>query len=233
MATPTFYHPALHLGDSLIVLGAEESAHAIRSRRLRVDDTIALINGTGLSALAQVNAINKKQLCAEITEIRQHPPPQPAIHVASAIPKGDRQRTMVDMLTQSGVAAVTPLHCEYSVTRFTDKMQGKWQRAAIEACKQSGNPWLPDIRAALKLNDLLREIAVQGGTALFADQSGTALSELGFDDGVILVLVGPEGGFSDTEQSALKAAGVIPVRLGKHILRSETAAVTAAALLSN
>lgn len=231
MATATFYHPDLRGGDVEIELSAEESAHALKSRRLGMGDSIDLINGTGISARAQISRLEKKAVRAVICDITQHSEPNFSVTIFAAIPKGDRQRTMIDMLTQLGVAEITPLHCAYSVTRFSKNMHRKWQRTAVEACKQSRNPWLPQINDSVALGDFLQQKAVPESNAFFADQSGMEIEKSSLSGMKALVFVGPEGGFSTAEVSAFITNGIVPIKLGRHILRSETAAVAAAILL--
>jgi 16S rRNA (uracil1498-N3)-methyltransferase len=103
-----------------------------------------------------------------------------------------------------------------------------WQRVATQACKQCRRAWAMELAGWCTLDTLLGEGFPEGGVV--ADRDGPSLSQLG-EDVPSTMLVGPEGGFSDREQQLIERCGWIPVRLGPHVLRAETAAVVGAALL--
>lgn len=229
MAIATFYHPSLELDDTQLVLSKVESQHALKSRRLRVDSPIQVINGRGLLAQAVIAQSNKHEIVVSVQSVASCPKPK-FISVATAIPKGDRQRNMVGMLSQLGVSQILPLQCQRSVTQFKENMTEKWQRWAIEACKQSQNPWLVDIGEPTDLESLLSNV---DGAMLYADQNGqpwTALAEQAKAD-ALMILVGPEGGFSEQELSLLERSQAAPLTLAKNILRTELASVAAVAQL--
>ena len=229
MATPTFYHPQLTADSRQVELSAAESAHAAKSRRLRAGQDIRLFDGKGLVAKAVIVESIRGSICAEVSSCQRSASRQSGLIIATAIPKGDRQRTMVDMLTQLGVYQIIPLQCEHSVTRFSDNMRSKWQRISVEACKQSQNPWLPTIGEYQTIMELLESRSEQSKmTFFYADGAGERMSQLTFDSDHTVILVGPEGGFSSAESAQLQSAGISPVRLSTGILRTETAAISAA-----
>ena len=135
---------------------------------------------------------------------------------------------MIDVLTQLGVSEIIPLRCEHSVTKFTENMSQKWLRAAVEACKQSQNPWLPAISNECDLDELLSD---GNRNCVFANADGLSLSELLDNCSNTTVLIGPEGGFSDNEFAKLKQFSVPSMAIGTYILRTEAAAIAAASVL--
>lgn len=233
MATPTFYHPELTAHDSEVSLSTLESAHAVKARRLRKGNAVQLINGKGLLAQALIMDIDDRKVQLQIKHCVTVKPLK-SISIASAIPKGDRQRTMVDMLTQLGVKQIFPLECERSVTKFKSSMLEKWQRWAIEACKQSQNPWLPEIHSAISVKEAITKSSYN---ILYADVSGRFIQSLecGYERQLdptssssdVLILIGPEGGFSDSEHVLLESDRYEAICLGNTILRTELASVTA------
>ena len=234
MATPSFYCPELQDGDQRILLSEQESAHAVKSRRLREGQPIRLLNGKGRVADARLGAKHAKQVEALIDSCTHYPASHVPLRIATAVPKGDRQRMMVDMLTQLGVSQILPLECDYSSVAFKPAMLEKWQRIAIEGCKQSNNPWLPEIRPVTTVTELVIQMKRDGELGIFADQNGALPQAIfvpaGSHDPVnTTILIGPEGGFSATEQALFTDAGVRALRLSRCILRTETAAVAAAA----
>ena len=227
MALATFYHPTLELNDTTVELSAAESSHAIKSRRLSVGSSIQLINGRGILAHASISETTKRTVTVLIESLEECDLNY-SLRVATAIPKGDRQKTMVDMLSQLGVTDIIPLRCERSVSYFKPNMLEKWQRYAIEACKQSQNPWLPRILPEASIEEVLMD---KKSTVIYADSEGQSVLTLNksLRDNVT-ALIGPEGGFTELEMNLLEES-CLPVSFGAHILRTELASVIAASQL--
>ncbi len=233
MATPCFYHPDLSVSDQHIELSQAESLHAMQSRRLTSGAAINLINGQGLRASAVIVEPSKRKVTAEIQQLEVCEPALMALSVAVALPKGDRQKVMVDMLTQLGVHQIIPLTCEYSVSTLKSSQVDKLQRVAIEACKQAQNPWLPTVCEPVRLSDFCLSDQVKNSVQIFAHQYGKSAISVKHDIASAkqaVVFIGPEGGFSDSEQAVFEAQGALSVSLGQHILRTEAAAVAVASL---
>jgi len=168
-------------------------------------------------------------------------PPRPAtpapavpVTIAVALPKGDRQKWMVEKLTELGVARLVPLVTSRGVAEATDSARSRLERGVIEACKQCGRDTLMAIGAAETIGVLLAGLPA-GTRAVIADPGGVPLEATlptGHDaTTAVVVLVGPEGGFTPEEVAMAEAAGCVRVSLGRHILRIETAAIAAAARL--
>ncbi|MEM7357759.1 MAG: RsmE family RNA methyltransferase [Pseudomonadota bacterium] len=227
MSLPTFFHAELSTDQNRIELSADESSHALKARRLKSAQQVCILNGAGLRAVGAVTEQHRNRLGVDLISFETLPKPQLRISIATAVPKGDRQRTMVDMLTQHGVHRIIPLQCERSNTRFSDKLWAKWLRYATEACKQSQNPWLPQISQALNVDHLINWVAEHEVCAWYADQEGDYGSESIDSASELLFIIGPEGGFTEVEIDCLRQARLNPVCLAQNILRTETAAITA------
>lgn len=210
-------------------LDEDEARHAGTARRIRVGDAVALIDGAGTRAAAVVEAVSRRGLEFTVRERTRVPRPAVSVFVASAVPKSERFRTLIDMLTQIGVAGIVPLVCERSTVKPKRSALDRWRRIAIEACKQSRNPYLPRLEEPRSVRASLDRVP-RGGVIAFADIEGEALPGMLPARGSLHLYVGPEGGFTGTEFDALRAAGARPVSLGGNVLRVETAAVVAAAL---
>jgi len=232
MSIPTFYHPQLLASDSSLELSPNEAAHASKSRRLRAGQKIRLFNGDGLVADAELSLIERNRVQVAVSACRQLSKPQSNISICTAVPKGDRQRFMIDALCQLGVARITPLNCDYSVTRFSQKMAQKWQRFAVEACKQSQNAWLPQIDPAQDIEMCLSQNEHCQKGFYYADLDGAQRGVSASSPDQPCIFVGPEGGFSEREKDLFQSAGGNPVRLASHILRIETAAIASMALFN-
>lgn len=235
-----FIEPSVELESNLLLaLSEQESHHAAKVRRLQVNDSVMLLNGQGLKAQALIETISKKQVQVRVQHICHVPTPSHKIAVAVAIPKGDRQKYLLDMLTQLGVARITPLLCEFSASAYSNKLMQKWQRIVIEACKQSENPFVPKLGEPLspqeyvvmqqsQLTSVTQQAPATASQLFFADAQGQSMSQYTLSNNVH-VMIGPEGGFSPTEMNYLEQQQVEKICLAEHILRIETAAVAAVA----
>lgn len=226
---PCFYCPEVPAEGGKARLPEEETRHASMARRIRVGDTIGLIDGRGTRASAVVEAVARRVLTFTVRERRKVPAPSPPLVVASAVPKGERFRTMIDMLSQIGVAAIVPLNCERSTVKPRWPSGDRSRRIAIEACKQSRNPFVPEIGESVNVRDSLARVG-EKDSVVYADPGGGALNSSLAVRGYLHLYVGPEGGFTDGEKRLLANRGARPVGFGGNVLRVETAAVAGAVL---
>lgn len=223
--------PCFHIdGDidyGITALSASESAHALQSRRLKPGHDVVLLNGNGLVAKGLIESVTRREVFVDVTEKTLMPRVSPVLSVAVAMPKGDRQKILVDALSQLGVAKIVPIETEFSVSKLNDKHTQKLTRVIREACKQSQNPWYPQLAQPASLDDYMENVP----NAYYADQFGLAISDIsaGANYSEIVVLVGPEGGFSEAEQQKFSDKGFRSIKLGQHILRTETAALAISA----
>lgn len=229
-----FYKADLDEITGSVVLDGDEAHHAATVRRVRVGEDISLTNGAGLMCLGKVDAIDNKPSTVTISVASCERQSRPVrVHLAAALPKGDRQRTMLDMATQAGMDCFTPLSCERSVSREGDNAGERWRKIVMEAMKQSRRAWLPEIRPSMELVGLVG-VLPESTLLLLASGDGQPAAELAIPANVneVVILVGPEGGFTGTEVARILAAGAIAVRLVDSVLRTETAAVLATGLVA-
>jgi len=229
MARPSFFHLDIPAVGGKVSLDERESHHAGASRRLRVGDEISLLDGAGLIADATIEIVTKDQLTATIFSRNLIPAPARTVHVACALPKGDRQRNLLDMLSQIGISSFTPLLCERSMVKAKSINLDRLHRIAVEACKQSQNPYLPETRAPVGVADILRTASGPDSCCVLAHRDGAEFKVPAQTQ--VTVLVGPEGGFTEAELELILNAGALAFNLSDNILRIETAAVIAAGLL--
>jgi 16S rRNA (uracil1498-N3)-methyltransferase len=143
---------------------------------------------------------------------------------------------VVQKATELGVARLVPLLCERSVVQLdaqhAQRKLSHWRAIAVAACEQCGRNRLPELAAPAALAEFLRGGGAAGKTRLLLSPDATAtLAELARPAAGVTVLVGPEGGLADQERQAALAAGFTAVRLGPRVLRTETAAIVALAVL--
>lgn len=223
----------LSAGGAVEVTG-DEAHHALSVKRVAVSDAVELLNGRGVIARGAVVSTSKKSLTVQVEASAALPRPTPEIIIAAAAPKGPRAEAMIEQMSQIGVSRWIPLVTERSVVEPRDKRIAKWRIATVvESAKQCGRAWLMEIDEPTTLSECLAR--ADQPRLLLADADGRGCREsLGELDSArpILLLVGPEGGFSDAERQAIAAAGATPISLGPHILRLETAAAVGAAAIA-
>ena len=232
MAEHWFHTPAIPHEGELVELDAQESSHATRSRHLEPGKEIVLSDGAGTTARALLKDARRRGASALVVERTLHPTPARRIHLACALPKGDRLSTLLSMATQLGMTDFTPLVARRSVVQPGAETPERWQRVVREACKQSRRPWQPVIHSPASPAESA-ESAGASARVLLMDRAGEPITNLlGPSPGDCLVLVGPEGGFDDEEIAELSEAGARPCALARGILRIETAAAAALAALA-
>lgn len=220
-----------------IMLEGEQARHAIQVMRFNLGDQIVLFDGTGTEYEAVIDQVEKKRLWLSVESQRVVPRGIRAnITLAVALPKGDRQKVLVEKLVELGVERLIPLKSIRSVAMANEKVIQRLQKQVVEASKQCGRNRLMKIESESTIDGLpsllepeaLKLIAdpYQGQSIL--DVSAQCLSEMPVE---IVAAIGPEGGFDDGENAMSKDLGFQPMRLGPSILRVETAAIAVAAIL--
>lgn len=213
--------PDLRSESGVITLSSEEARH-VASRRLREGDAFVVFDGRGGRAIAHLESIARRETRARIGPIEEVARESSGFVLASAIPKGDRLSTMLQMLTQIGVETWQPLVLEDSATRKLDPAASRLQRILVESAKLARRAWLMEVRAPIGLDALLESTA---GPIVFGDREGESGP---LDASTALLVIGPEAGLCEAERARLRAAGARPHSFAPHNLRIETAAVAAA-----
>ena len=225
-----FVTSAAELTDALEV-GGEDGHHLARVLRLRTGETVTVADGAGQWRAYAVTEVAASVVHLEAgVVIQQEPIPSERLAVAFALTKGDKPELVVQKLTELGVDRILPVLAERSVSRPDPARAGsaaeRWRRIAREAARQCRRATLPTVEDLAPLAALSWHPAV-----VVAERGGLPAEGLGCPPGdEILVVVGPEGGLAESEVDALKPWARLD--LGPHILRAETAALAAAALLA-
>jgi len=215
-----------------VTLGGDEARHLARVMRARVGDEVAIFDGRGRAWPARVVAVGRGTVELAAGELRESPPrPGATLTLAVALPKGDRQKWLIEKLTELGVDVLVPLVTERGVAEATPAAIERLGRGVIEACKQCGRDRLMEIGEPVTVAEIVaaRPVAAVG---LVADPAGGPLPAGGQQAPAVIGLVGPEGGLTASELAAADAAGWRRITLGHHVLRTETAAIALAARLA-
>jgi 16S rRNA (uracil1498-N3)-methyltransferase len=220
---------------NLVVLDGPEASHITTVNRLGPGDEILLFDGTDREFLARIVDARKNQVQAEIRQIQSVSRELPfRLCLAVALPRGDRQKILVEKLVELGVTTLFPVACDRSVALPEASAVRRLHRRVIEASKQCGRNRLMGIARPVTYNEFVgmefeglhRFIAHPGGPSKPAVAVNRRLPPT---DGVVIA-IGPEGGFSDCEIDLASRSGWNCLSLSQSILRVETAAVVAATL---
>lgn len=221
-----FYTP--NISDTKnYVLSETESKHAIKVLRLNEGDIIHLVNGKGVFYKAEISLAHPKKCQVRIIKQKIEPVLKPKIHIAIAPTKNnDRLEWFIEKATEIGVSEITPVICENS-ERYKLKTE-RLTKKAISAIKQSLKATLPLINETIKFNNFISK-EFNGGKyiAHCYKQQQAALKNCYTKGKNALILIGPEGDFSEQEIHLAFKNGFTPVTFGKSRLRTETAGVVA------
>jgi 16S rRNA (uracil1498-N3)-methyltransferase len=228
------FYTADELGPGEYALTGSEAHHLATVRRFAPGDRVVLFNGDGHDYPAEILSVGKRSVALNVLarEPAGRELPFPLV-VACALPKGDRADFLVEKLTELGATRFVPLVTARAVVQPKASVVEKFGRAVIEASKQCGRNRLMAVDPPRKWADFLALPDLPAARLVLHTGPGlTALRAGGSRDGFALA-VGPEGGFAPEEVSAALAKGWAAATLGPRVLRVETAAIAAAALLGS
>lgn len=228
-----------------IRLNKPESHHLVQVCRARHGDTVVAFDGRGNEWVCALSEGSKSQCTLKVrSHLRQKPLPY-RIALGQALPKGKSMEAIVRKATEIGVRQIIPLESERTEVHLggdrEENKREKWMTIAVEAAKQCGNPFLPEVlpvqRAATFIEsaagyDLKLIASLHPGARSLKHVLSDYRQEKGQPPSNVLWLVGPEGDFTAAEISLSQTHGFLPVSLGPLVLRCETAAIFALSILS-
>lgn len=231
-----FINPTDITGETAQLTGPE--AHHLRSvLRLTPGDPVTFFDGTGARYQARVEQILKDRVTATIVEHTQDLPPKVRLHLGQALLKGQKMDLILQKATELGVDAIWPFYSEHGIHKtLRDTQMERWQRIVLEACKQCDRAKPLEIHDTREITNLIAEPPPCEARLIFWEHEirqtlTEVLTNQATDCRSVLFLLGPEGGFSETEVACAQQEGFIPVSLGPRILRAETATLAATAIL--
>ena len=231
-----FAEAALAQGARVSLTGSA-AAHAQRVLRLEAGDALTLFNGDGHDYPSRIAGFGRGTVEVTVEGRGDARPESPlAVTLVQGIARSERMDLMVQKATELGVAAILPVTTARSVVRLDretrERKLAHWRGIAVAACEQCGRARIPSIVAPVPLAECLGAPAA-GARLLLAPDAPLSLADAARGQSSIEVLVGPEGGLEDGERDAALAAGFRTCRLGPRVLRSETAAIAALAILQS
>jgi 16S rRNA (uracil1498-N3)-methyltransferase len=219
-----------------VTLSDSAAAHVTRVLRLRAGDAVTLFNGDGADYPARIAALGRGTVEVQVTGRTAARAESPlGLTLVQGIARAERMDLVVQKATELGVAAVVPVASARSVVRLDaesrERKAAHWRAVAVAASEQCGRARIPSIAEPMPLTSWLAKPANRGTRLLLSPEADTSLAALARDATDIELLVGPEGGLEDEERTSALAAGFRACRLGPRVLRSETAAIAALAIL--
>ena len=236
MRVPRIYTDQPLRSGREVLLPEQAGEHVARVLRLERGHPLILFNGDGCEYDANLAALAKRSVTAEVTGVREVDREAPLkLTLAQGIARGEKMDWILQKATELGVARIVPIVTERTEVKLDEERAERrlahWHSVIAGACEQSGRNRLPVIEPPQRLDRWLGALdAVAVRLALIPGGDSTLRQLPQIDIGAILV-VGPEGGLSDNDTTMLTHAGFRGLRLGPRILRTETAGIAAVAAL--
>jgi 16S rRNA (uracil1498-N3)-methyltransferase len=211
--------------------------------RIRPRENVWLFDEIGNNYLASVENITRSQTRLCILDVKTTNSPKLKINLAQSVVKTKAMETIIQKSTELGITQFIPIMTERSIVKIDDNIDSKiqrWRRISLAAAKQSGRSYLPEISHPVPLEDFLSED--DGAEKLFLDEhSGDCFRDIFISQtsgqkkspaATIVILVGPEGGWTSEEVKKIRDHGFRAINLGRFILKSDTAAIVIVAIVS-
>jgi len=228
-----FYIDQGLIAGNHVTLSELESRHIATVLRLKPHAPVELFDGTGMVYQGRLETVSKKGVTVQILSRRNEPQPAaPQLMLFQGLLKGNKMDLLLQKATEMGVHCLQPLLTRYSDVRGSSTINlERWNRIMLEACKQSGRTRPMTIEPPRDLSSL--SFADFGPKIAFWENEQTVSLEANHlsGPGQIALLLGPEGGFHGQEIELVRAQGFVTVSLGTNILRAETAALAAVAIV--
>ncbi len=245
MSLHRFYLPPGQCAGDRLVLTGPEAHHALCVLRLRPAERVTALDGAGGEFRCEVTACARDSVALAVLERLSQPAPYCQVTLFQALPKGKIIEDIIQKATELGVARIVPLLTERATMRLDHRTAAakaqKWRLVAIEAIKQCGSAWLPQIETPLPLSQFLARgekfemalvASLQAGGRHPRDCFREFAAKHGRQPRTACVWVGPEGDFTPDELDAIRASGALPISLGRLVLRVETAAICCVSFLN-
>jgi 16S rRNA (uracil1498-N3)-methyltransferase len=233
MARRRFFVPVVRDGQAEIA--GDDARHLTQVLRVEPGQRFEISDNTA-AYLAEIATVRKTQVVFRVLDRLPDPSPEAAIHLLVSFFKFDRLEMLLEKATELGVTSVQFVRSERSdkgLDKAAEKRIERWRKIALEASQQSRRLQVPQLSLIARFQDALRANA--NAVRLFLDEENTGLplvEAVPASASSVSIMVGPEGGWTDFERSESHEAGWTPVSMGAQILRSETAAIAALAIVN-
>ncbi|MFT4636978.1 MAG: 16S rRNA (uracil1498-N3)-methyltransferase [Verrucomicrobiales bacterium] len=238
MSLNRYYIPLESWNLQDLALTGEEAHHCREVMRHDVGDKLVVFNGCGTEAMATVRKSGKDRIELDSKGVTKSERFPISLTLVQAVIKGKTMELILQKATELGVSKVVPLLSERTVVKLDAKerakKRAKWERILIEACKQSGQNWLPQIEEPQPVETFFKQVpseellliaSLHPGARPLPDIVQEATDIRSHRPTSALIMIGPEGDFTPAEMATAQRQGCLPWALGPIVLRSETAAL--------
>jgi 16S rRNA (uracil1498-N3)-methyltransferase len=236
-----FYIPPTDWNPDALLLRDAEAHHARDVLRAKPGEKVVVFNGRGREITAEIDSLGKNEIALRKLHESTSAPLRCRITLAQAIPKGKNMDLIVQKAVEIGATEIVPIISDRTIVRLDPaeaaQKQSKWQQIAIEAAKQCGQNWLPEVQTPRTLPQFFEgkprfDLQLIGSLQSDALHLKQILSEQPTRPASVLMLIGPEGDFTPAELNLARSQACRPITLGPIILRVETAAIYCLSVLS-
>jgi 16S rRNA (uracil1498-N3)-methyltransferase len=237
---PRFFYPDTLGKGAEVRLPDEAAHHALRVLRLAAGETVTLFNGRGGEYESRITRTHGSEVWAKTVAYADPMRESPVeLVLGQGVSSADRMDLTLQKSVELGVAAIQPIAAERSIVRLSGERAARriehWRNLVISACEQCGRNLIPEVAAFATLPDWLGQMPAKSAPGelrlLLSPAAQTSIRNLPAKATRIVLLAGPEGGFSPAEVAAALSRDFLAVRLGPRILRTETAALAALAAI--
>ncbi len=226
MARRSVYLPQPSFQDDRIQIGGEEHRHLTVARTVK-DEEIEVFDGRGHVWIVAVESVGKRDTAGRVLESRHAPKPSAEIILALAMIRAAAFELALEKAVEVGVTRIVPFTAARSNVA-PGKRRERWVRIVIEAAKQSKRYHLPALNGVLTF---AQAVTIPAVSKIMFAEGGSGSLKSALRGSPVLYLIGPEGGWTDTELAAAREYGFHAVTLGEGILKAETAAIVGGALI--
>jgi 16S rRNA (uracil1498-N3)-methyltransferase len=239
-----FYADPKDISGKRVVLSADQTHHLVRVLRMSPGDEAFVFDGCGEEFRCRFTSLSDRRALLDIIDTRSDRVESAFnLTLGLALMKGEKVDLVIQKATELGVTSIVPLVTDHADVKLSgeriERRVERWKRVSLESMKQCGRRKLVDIAAPLSLDEYLRVASTRRSLTqmlVFSTTGGIPLNEALdrlSERALIVALIGPEAGWSNNEAASLEALGSVSVSLGPRILRAETAAIVALALLQH
>ncbi len=223
--------------DDKVFISGDDVHHISRVLRSETGDQLICSNGNGLDVVAEIIIIEAEQVvCKIISEIKESRESRVRLIVAQALPKADKMDLIVQKGTEIGASAFIPFTSKRTIVQLDAKKEQKrierWQKIVKEAAEQAHRSIIPNVFSVMKWEELLKHTKDYLTLIAYEQETTQTIAKVldqHVDVDAIMLIIGPEGGFTEEEIKEAEKHGAIAISLGKRILRTETAGMVGAA----
>lgn len=234
---PKFFVAKEQIGKQITIL-AEDAKHIKTVLRAKQGEQMVVCDGEGTDYICKISHMVEKEILLDIVEKKEcQTEPSTKITLFQGLPKADKMDMIIQKCVEVGIDKIIPVATERAIVKLEKKEYKKlqrWQKIAEAAAKQSGRGKIPKIENVLSFQDAIKESKKLCSAVIpYEKETKRGLKEFvkTFSGDTLGIFIGPEGGFSQEEIQQAQKEGILPITLGKRILRTETAGIVATAIL--